>query len=81
MTLIPDMPPDDDGPGTMLGVVPAPQLTPLGEADIAVRLAAKAVDDELKNLRGQRDDLAARIRDLVAEQSRLARLVRVLNSK
>lgn len=81
MTLIPDMPPDDDPPATMLGVVPAPVLTPLGEADLSVRRAAAAVANELEDLRGQRDELAARIRDLVVEQSRLARLVRVLNAK
>lgn len=77
-----DSDPDEDpNPG---GMFPpdAPELSDAyAKADEQVRFAAMWVDEELERLRHQRVMINDRVRELVTEQARLQRLVRVLNDK
>ena len=88
--LIPD-PPDEDHDETsaLLGVVHPPEratliakrsIHPPDVAADAIRDAAAWVDGELVRLRGERERINDEIRDLVTEQDRLKRLVRVLDA-
>lgn len=75
--------PDDEDPNPD-GMFPpdAPELSDAyAKADEQVRFAAMWVDEELERLRSQRVMINDRVRELVAEQARLQRLVRVLNDK
>jgi hypothetical protein len=67
----------------LLGVVAPPEssASPLTDVDTAVRAAAKEVDETLAWLRASRDNINVQVRELVVEQERLRRLLRVLDAK
>jgi hypothetical protein len=93
MTATQDLIPDE--PATLLGVVTPPDNfdedaaaeapmtapTPLDEAAVAIRRAAERVTVQLATLREARQQINDEIRDLVVEDERLKRLMRVLNAK
>lgn len=68
---------DDDDEDADVGLSP----TPLDEAAVAIRRAAERVTVQLANLREARSQINDTIRDLVAEDERLKRLVRILDAK
>jgi len=68
--------PDEDAAQPM-GLSP----TPLDEAAVAIRRAAERVTVQLATLRDARSQINGEIRDLVAEDERLRRLVRILDAK
>ncbi len=55
--------------------------TPLDEAAVAIRRAAERVTVQLATLRDSRAQINDEIRELVIEDERLKRLVRILNAK
>jgi len=69
---------DEDLDGDLYVSESSPAFT---NAERSVRDGLHWVDEELIRLRSDRASINDRIRDLVAEQDRLKRLVRILNGK